>query len=342
MKLSKLKGMLGLGAAAAGGGAIYGGSEYKPGDDVKVHGNWDDIITEDTPKLTNWGMWQNKRRLNKIHERLASGDPKDVDVLVDTGLHRVKAPKEDINLKALKYLNFTPSLIAVPERGQDKMMTFRQYGTNLHMHQHPKNRFFHKDRWPSLMMAWNQTEGRPREERLAAIKDSMKHITLEGIPGFAKYFKNVADDAPTFEELVKNSADSTAWLNFTPREGNSMVPMRFEKQAGGYSPLVAEVVETDHNAILGLSNIDFIPEDYGMLFKQANGFWMPEVKFDLDVIYMDKVGQIQEVQRMVKVDGGIPPVYRPEKTAAVALETRPGWCERNNIKVGDKLAVNGD
>jgi uncharacterized membrane protein (UPF0127 family) len=133
------------------------------------------------------------------------------------------------------------------------------------------------------------------------------------------------------------------WVNFTPREGNTMVPMRFEKQAGGYSPVAAEVVENDRNAILGLSNIDFIPEDYGMFFKEASGFWMPEVKFDLDVIYMDKEGTVQEIQRMVRVvDGGIPPVYRPEKTAAVALETRPGWCERNNVKVGDKLTVHGD
>ena len=141
---------------------------------------------------------------------------------------------------------------------------------------------------------------------------------------------------------MKKSSATIDWLNFTPREGNTMIPMRFEKEAGGYSPLITEVVETDHNAILGLSNIDTIPEDYGMLFKEAKGFWMPEVKFDLDVIYMDKKGQVQEIQRMVKVDGGIPPVYRPEKNAAVALETRPGWCERNKVNVGDKLTVNGD
>jgi uncharacterized membrane protein (UPF0127 family) len=344
MKLSALTNILGgLGTAGAGlGGLAYANMEYKPPSDVKIHGNWEGLIPEETPKLTNWQMWKTKRKINNILKRLESGDPDDVDILVGTGLHRVKSLKDDINLRALKYLNFTPSIVAVPERGQDMLTTFRQYGTNLHLHSHPKNLFFHKDKWPSLLMAWEQSKDKPREERVEAIRDSIKHITHEGIPGFAEYFRNMAEDAPTYEELVKNSADATAWINFNPREGNSMVPMKFEKQAGGYSPIIAELVETDSNAILGLSNIDYIPENYGMLFKEASGFWMPDVKFDLDVIFMDKSGHIQEVQRMVKVDGGIPPVYRPEKTAACALETRPGWCERNNVQVGDRLAVNGD
>jgi uncharacterized membrane protein (UPF0127 family) len=211
----------------------------------------------------------------------------------------------------------------------------------MHIHQHPKNLFIHKDKWPSIMMAWEETAGKPAKERLAAIKDGIKHVVGEGVPGYMEYFKNVVKQDPTFEEIVKTSGVKE-WLDFKPREGNTLIPMKFEKQAGSYAPLITEVVETKQNAILGLSNIKSIPENYGMLFKEANGFWMPGVNFDLDIVYMDKSGNVQQIQRMVKVEGGIPPVYRPEKTAALALETLPGWCERNNIKVGDKLTVNGD
>lgn len=126
------------------------------------------------------------------------------------------------------------------------------------------------------------------------------------------------------------------------RENNSIVPLTIVSPDGvKKAECLADVVETEKNAALGMMGFEDLPDDRGMLFKRANSFWMRGVNFDLDIVYADKYGKVVETQQMRKLANpatDYAPVYRPmAKRASLALELPAGWCRKNRVSVGDRI-----
>jgi len=74
----------------------------------------------------------------------------------------------------------------------------------------------------------------------------------------------------------------------------------------------------------------------------AGAFWMRGVNFDLDMIFMDKVGKVLEIQRMKAPPKGHFPMntYQPTvKKAELSLEVPAGWCADHSVKPGDCLVI---
>ena len=90
----------------------------------------------------------------------------------------------------------------------------------------------------------------------------------------------------------------------------------------------------------GLMFKRYIPEDYGMFFiwdrKKVQSMWMKNTYIPLSVAYIDKSGEIMNIYDMVPLSKTS---VCSNKPALYALEVNQGWFNRNDINVGDILAI---
>jgi uncharacterized membrane protein (UPF0127 family) len=93
----------------------------------------------------------------------------------------------------------------------------------------------------------------------------------------------------------------------------------------------------------GLSNRRSLNENTGMLFvfekKDIYGFWMKNMNFPLDIIYLDgnKVIDIKKNVPQAEKDSENPPVYRPKKPANYVLEVNAGVADKLKITEGTTI-----
>lgn len=95
----------------------------------------------------------------------------------------------------------------------------------------------------------------------------------------------------------------------------------------------------------GLGGRDSLPLNQGLLFvfdiKGPYVFWMKDVKFAIDIIWMD------ENKRIVDILASVPPEpkksdsqlirYKPRGDALYVLETNAGIASLNGLQIGDQV-----
>jgi len=107
--------------------------------------------------------------------------------------------------------------------------------------------------------------------------------------------------------------------------------------------IYASVADTEESRELGLGGRETMPDDEGMLFVfEAGGnhpFWMKDMRFALDIVWLADDGTIEYIQGDV-VPATYPEVFGPPKpTGKYVLELNGGYCAEHDIKVGDKVAL---
>ncbi len=106
-----------------------------------------------------------------------------------------------------------------------------------------------------------------------------------------------------------------------------------------------EIADTVQKRTAGLSGRSSLPQDTGMLFifdsPQKYQFWMYEMKFPLDFIWLDgnKVVQIDENVPAPAENGPIAAIS-PKYAADKILEVNVGFIESTGIKAGDEVKIN--
>lgn len=99
-----------------------------------------------------------------------------------------------------------------------------------------------------------------------------------------------------------------------------------------------DIATTTEKKMRGLSGQDNILSNQGLLFVFENsdkyGFWMKEMKFPIDIIWIDEKNKVVTINKSVLPDS-FPKVYYPNKKVKYVLETEAGFADINNIKVGD-------
>ncbi len=100
----------------------------------------------------------------------------------------------------------------------------------------------------------------------------------------------------------------------------------------------------------GLSGREHLPQDAGMLFvfedERVLHFWMKEMHFPLDIIWIDANCSLLEVAADVPTpppdadNDDIPRVQSPSP-ARFVLEVNAGEAERNGLRAGDTVAFLG-
>lgn len=110
--------------------------------------------------------------------------------------------------------------------------------------------------------------------------------------------------------------------------------------------IFVEIADTEQKRERGLSGRDSIGENEGMLFlfseKGKYGFWMKEMNFPIDIIWMsgDVVVNIEKnVNPQIGASEDELTVYSPPEDADKVLEVRAGKTDRLGIKTGDVIVM---
>ena len=100
-----------------------------------------------------------------------------------------------------------------------------------------------------------------------------------------------------------------------------------------------EIADNDYERQLGLMNRQSIEEMQGMLFifpqERYQSFWMLNTLFSLDIIF---VNSSKEIVTIHKYTTPLSEQSYPSTAPAIyVVEVNAGFCDRHNIKLGDKI-----
>ncbi|MEI7513148.1 MAG: DUF192 domain-containing protein [bacterium] len=103
---------------------------------------------------------------------------------------------------------------------------------------------------------------------------------------------------------------------------------------------VGYVADTEEKRTQGLSGKAFLPSNTSMLFKFDTpgiyGIWMKDMRFPIDIIWLDKNKKIVNLKRNVD-PSTYPLVYYPPKESLYILEVRAGLIGDKDLKLGDEI-----
>lgn len=114
------------------------------------------------------------------------------------------------------------------------------------------------------------------------------------------------------------------------------------------SKISVEVADSPIEITKGLSNRGGLATNSGMLFvfeyKKTPSFWMKEMKFPIDIIWIDD-DQIVDISKNVpEPDSDTKttqlPLYKPVKPVNFVLEVNANYTIENNINIGDRVIFN--
>jgi len=103
-----------------------------------------------------------------------------------------------------------------------------------------------------------------------------------------------------------------------------------------------EIADTHGKRRLGLGNRSFLKKNWGMLFifdkRKTHRFWMKNMKFPLDIIWLDN-HRIVYILKNVKPAkfGELPEILEPLVPANFVLEIAAGRSTELSLKQGDHL-----
>jgi len=100
-----------------------------------------------------------------------------------------------------------------------------------------------------------------------------------------------------------------------------------------------EIADNDYERQLGLMNRQSMEEMQGMLFifpqERYQSFWMLNTLFSLDIIF---VNSSKEIVTIHKYTTPLSEQSYPSTAPAIyVVEVNAGFCDRHNIKLGDKI-----
>lgn len=103
-----------------------------------------------------------------------------------------------------------------------------------------------------------------------------------------------------------------------------------------------EIVTTPAEQERGLGGRSEIPNNYGMLFvfqtKDRYGFWMKDMLTSIDIVWLNDDGTIMNIDANVD-PSTYPTPYYPLKPVRYVLETRSGYAQDHDWKVGTQLTL---
>lgn len=106
---------------------------------------------------------------------------------------------------------------------------------------------------------------------------------------------------------------------------------------GNYS-ITVEIADNSEERSKGLMFRESIPHNTGMLFVFENeglySFWMKNVEFNLDMIWMDSNGEVVHIEENVPTCTEICPSYTSLRRASYVLEVNAGYVNEINLVKG--------
>lgn len=105
------------------------------------------------------------------------------------------------------------------------------------------------------------------------------------------------------------------------------------------------LAKNEQEKIAGLSNRNSLDQDTGMLFifdkKDIYPFWMKNMKFPIDIIYIDDDRVVDVIDNAPKYsqyqNASELPIYKPRANANYVLEVNAGEAKKYKIKAESKV-----
>ena len=108
----------------------------------------------------------------------------------------------------------------------------------------------------------------------------------------------------------------------------------------GGKNFIVEVADTNFLLEKGLSGHIPLYDNGGMLFifktPEKYGFWMKDMNFPIDIIWIDKDSKIVYIEKFV-LPSTYPKVFYPETDSLYVLEINAGHSEDLGLKIGDNV-----
>jgi uncharacterized protein len=134
-----------------------------------------------------------------------------------------------------------------------------------------------------------------------------------------------------------------------------IIPSPFPQSASSASVKIGdqtfpvELADDEAKREIGLSQKDSLGENNGMLFvfdaKGKYSFWMRDMKFNIDIIYIDETSVVDIYKNVEAPKSGTAPSALPiitsDKDANYVLEINAGTVDKYSIKEGDKVEITG-
>ncbi|MAZ40685.1 hypothetical protein CL654_01010 [bacterium] len=110
----------------------------------------------------------------------------------------------------------------------------------------------------------------------------------------------------------------------------------------GETELFVTLADTDQKRTVGLSGRPSLPEDEGLLFvfdrPGTYSFWMKDMNFPIDIIWIDENSQITEVTHSVLPES-FPETFSSQNPSKFVLEVNAGFSKENNITPGEFIEI---
>ncbi len=110
----------------------------------------------------------------------------------------------------------------------------------------------------------------------------------------------------------------------------------------GGTELEAYIRDTDEERAKGLSGREGLDEGEGMLFifdyPAKYGFWMKDMKFAIDIIWISEEKKIVGIERGVQ-PATYPDIFYPPSEVIYVLEVPSGFSDTANFEVGQSLSL---
>lgn len=141
-------------------------------------------------------------------------------------MKRVQFSKRKLDESDILNLGFEPVSIAIPEKGQQRVTSFRHPASNYHLHDHGGDWIMHEDAHAALPMRRRLkklTEGgkpiltpegnlvnvRRHASNFDDIAGGASHLFTEGLTGGINAVRNYVTDSPTMSQNVKANTPQT-------------------------------------------------------------------------------------------------------------------------------------
>lgn len=108
------------------------------------------------------------------------------------------------------------------------------------------------------------------------------------------------------------------------------------------TPLKVAIANTPETRAKGLSGLEKLPQNHGLLFvfeeNEKYGIWMKDMNFAIDIIWLNENFKVVYFKPDISPET-FPKIYYPPIDARYVLETNAGFIEEHGIGEGAKLKL---
>ena len=138
--------------------------------------------------------------------------------------------------------------------------------------------------------------------------------------------------------MLNSTSILTKFAKLRKEVDTNMVPLKVTSPTGRTKAVFeAETALTSDKKRIGMAKNSTITEKDAMFFNTSGPFWMKDVPFDLDLLFLTKKGTITG---KITMKAGTLDIHQPPFATKYALEITGHLSSKTGIRVGDKVSLN--